>query len=89
MWTCDVLDAVTELRRLAGWHPARPTPQTLSSCVSPMRDWVQSRREGPRMTMWWITPAGVAARVAGPAIVAVRGRDLNHPRFKDFTRKDG
>lgn len=86
MWTCELLESVTALRRLLGWNPAALQVGVLSSCVSAMREWAQSRREGPRMTQWWITPAGLSARIPGPRVVAVRGKDLTGPQFKEFVR---
>jgi hypothetical protein len=86
LWTCDVLDEVRALRRLVGWRPYALQVGVLSTCASAVRPWIRTRHEGPRMTLWWVTPEGLAARLPGPRIVPVRGRDLAGPAFAEFQR---
>jgi hypothetical protein len=86
VWTCELLEDVTRLRSIVGWKPHRLDVRVLSSCASAVRPWIRSVRDGPHMTRWEITQAGLAARVGGPRIAAVRGRDLNQECFRGFAR---
>jgi len=82
----DLVATVGELRRLCGWRPFELTRGVLSSCASAARDLVAAERGDGGQSLYRVTPAGLAARLDGPRIVPVRGRDLSHPRFAGYER---
>jgi hypothetical protein len=86
LWTCELLETVREMRELFGWQPHVLTPGVLFSGICAMRSWIESRREGPRMTNYRITPIGLAARLPGPYVISVRGDRLSSRRFSEFER---
>ncbi len=86
LWTCELLEQVTRLRTIFDWAPHELTPRVLHSCASAARPWIHSAHEGRRMKRWSIGADALAARIDGPRIVAVRGRNLSRQDFNDFSR---
>lgn len=86
MTTTDLIAEVEQFRRMLDWQPYKLHRGVAASCISGMRQWICTERQGRACALLTIQPEAIAARTAGPRIVPVRGLTLREARFADFIR---
>lgn len=82
----EIRDEVHRMRFLFDWRPLTLEVGVMRSCISQMRHWITSTRHGHGETTYTLSPDAIQARLPGPRIVPIRGRDLKSERFAGFAR---